>query len=148
MTKLRGTIAIAALVLVPLTAHAAGPGQSTSAAERLWNELTDSVDKGIQPSIDYLALPQCLDAAVDALSSQPDPAETIASAVFGSCEAELTEMALFGSLSGSPDPDPDPDKLVAVYKPGVLARILANRAARAALQKQPSRKPSHAILEQ
>jgi hypothetical protein len=93
MTKLWGAITALVLVLVPLTAQ----------AQDEWHRWF-----------------RCIDTAADALSAQPEPAETIAKAVFGSCGAEAWRVILAG--------DDIIDEKDNSY---VLARILRNRAAKA-----------------
>ncbi len=82
---------------------------------------------------------QCTLAAVDALAGQPDPAQTVANAVFGSC---LAEQLAYQKSAGLGDRQLEEDK-AAILAPRVLAQVMAVRAARDKLRKQnPETKPA------
>lgn len=82
---------------------------------------------------------KCTVSAVDALFDQPEPAQAIVNAVFGSC---LTEQLTYQKSAGLSDRQIEEDKAV-ILGPRVLAQVMAVRAARAKLQKEgPDTKPA------
>lgn len=92
----------------------------------------------------------CTEQAADALAGQPEAAQTIVVAAFGACHRE--EYAYI--IEDLDTHNPDPERFVADYKrtdlgPELLARVLANRAMRAAYpdtQRKTAERPRY--LEQ
>jgi uncharacterized protein YecT (DUF1311 family) len=82
---------------------------------------------------------ECTLAAVDTLADQPEPAQTVADAVFGSC---LTEQFAYQKSAGVSDRQLEADK-AAIMFPRVLAQVMAVRAARAKLREEsPKARPA------
>jgi hypothetical protein len=79
--------------------------------------------------------------AADALSDQPEPARTVAEAAYGSCGNY--EVA-YGQAHGLDLEGVDRIKAEALT-PKVLARVMADRAVRAKLQKETPSRTSPAI---
>jgi uncharacterized protein YecT (DUF1311 family) len=82
----------------------------------------------------------CTVRAVYTLADQPEPAQTVADAVFGSC---IAEQFAYQKSAGLSDRQLEADK-AAILTPKVLAHVMAVRAARAKLR-QESPKAGSAI---
>jgi uncharacterized protein YecT (DUF1311 family) len=82
---------------------------------------------------------KCTLAAANALAAQPEPAETVANAVFGSC---LSEQVAYQRSAGLTDRQLEANK-TAFLSPRILAQVMALRAARTKLQEGgPKTKPA------
>jgi truncated hemoglobin YjbI len=81
----------------------------------------------------------CTRTAIDALADQPEPAQTVAKAVVASC---MIEQLAYQNSAGLSDRQMEADE-AAIVASGVLARVMAVRAARAKLRKEdPETKPA------